>query len=261
MASTGAAMAAGRRVSVKTPLGPQALRFRSLTATEALSQPYDFEVELESADGSVDFDQVLGRELVVELPIGGGGTRYFHGLVAGLAQSSGESTWTYQAHVVPQIWFLQHTSDCRVFQNESIPDIVKSVLRDHGVTEIEVALAGSYDPVEYCVQYRETDLNFVHRLLEQEGIYYYFKHEASRHVLVLADGASSHGPVAGYDKVPFFPPSQNVVRTGDYYSVWASRHAVMTGKYAVNSYDFEKPRGKLLSSSAQPGKHPLSSLE
>ena len=90
---------------------------------------------------------------------------------------------------MPWLWFLTRTSDCRIFQEKTVPDIIKEIFRDHGFTDFEERLSGSYRTWVYCVQYRETDFNFVSRLMEQEGIYYYFKHENGKHTLVLADSA------------------------------------------------------------------------
>ena len=117
-----------------------------------------------------------------------GSDRYFHGIVARCSQTAHRGQFaSYQVTLKPWLWLLSRTSDCRIFQSKTVPEIIKQVFRDLGFSDFEDALTRSYREWEYCVQYRETSLDFVSRLMEQEGIYYYFRHEKSRHVLVLCD--------------------------------------------------------------------------
>ena len=112
----------------------------------------------------------------------------------------------YRAELSPWLWFLTRTADCRIFQNKKVPDIIKEIFREQGFTDFKDALGGSYREWEYCVQYRETDFNFVSRLMEQEGMYYYFTHENGKNFLVLSDGIGSHDVFSNYETVPYFPP-------------------------------------------------------
>src|ERR1019366_4645456 len=131
---------------------------------------------------------LLGRGISVELATAGDQPRFFHGLVAECSQTGRLGRYSrYSARVVPWLWLLTRTSDCRIYQQKSIPDIIKSIFRDHGTSDFEDSLAGSYTPRDYCVQYMETDFDFVSRLMEEEGIYYYFRHEQDKEPLVLCD--------------------------------------------------------------------------
>ena len=141
------------------------------------------------------------------LELADGSTRYFNGLVSHFQQTFSHDRFShYRATLSPWLWFLTRTADCRIFQEMTIPDILKQVFRDHGFTDFEESLSATYKEWEYCVQYRETDFNFISRLMEQEGIYYYFKHEDGKHTLVLCDGYSSHTAVTGYDTIPLISP-------------------------------------------------------
>src|SRR5262249_12579214 len=123
--------------------------------------------------------------------------RFFNGVVSRFAASGAQfhGRRVYRAEVVPWLWFLTRTANCRIFQNLSVPDIIEKVFKDFGFqpnTNYKLALDGSYEPREYCVQYRETAFNFISRLAEHEGIYYFFKHEDGKHTMVLADSASPY---------------------------------------------------------------------
>ena len=115
--------------------------------------------------------------------------------------------FSYRIVLRPWLWLLSRTTDCRIWQDKKAPDIIKEVFNDRGFTDYESKLTeeGSCPKLEYCVQYRETDLNFVCRLMEQHGIYYFFKHEGDKHILVLADSKSSHSPINGLASIPYIP--------------------------------------------------------
>ncbi len=121
--------------------------------------------------------------------------------------------------------------------------------------DIKDALSRSYQPWEYCVQYRETAFNFVSRLMEHEGIYYYFEHAKNKHKLVLADATSAHGTVSGYEKVPYYPPEQSARRKRDNISAWSSSWEVQSGKYSHTDFDFKKPQLNLHTEVKDPQTH------
>ncbi len=130
-----------------------------------------------------------------ELP--DGSDRFFDAYVTRFGLTGGIGRYfRYQLTGRPWAWLMTRTADCRIFQNKSVPDIVKEIFNKYGSAKFDVKLTGEYRPWEYCVQYRETDFNFVSRLLEQEGIYYYFKHEDGKHTLVLADSSDAHEAVS-----------------------------------------------------------------
>ena len=162
--------------------------------------------------------------------------------------------------MVPWLWFLTRTSNCRIFQEMTVPDIIKQVFRDHGFTDFDDALSGTYRTWEYCVQYRETDFEFVSRLMEQEGIYYFFTHENGKHMLVLADSISAHETVSGYEEVPYYPPAEQR-REEECVSRWVIDREVRSGVYAVNDFDFKVPKKALLAKSQVTRQHAVPGFE
>jgi type VI secretion system secreted protein VgrG len=162
---------------------------------------------------------------------------------------------SYRATLVPWLWFLTRTADCRIFQNKDVPTILKEVFREHGFTDFEDQLSGSYRSWPYCVQYRETDFNFVSRLMEQEGIYYYFKHEDGLHTMVLADSGSGHQPTPGYEQIPYFPPSEGAQRERDHIFDWHVVQEISPGSYALRDYDFQRPKANLEAKLSDPARH------
>jgi len=167
----------------------------------------------------------------------------------------------YRATLSPWLWFLTRTSDCRIFQNMTVPAIIEQVFHDHGFNDfIPTKLSGSYRTWEYCVQYRETDFNFVSRLMQQEGIYYYFTHENGKHTLVLADNPGSHSTFSGYDQVPYYPPDVQEFRERDHIYEWTVEKQVQSGAYALNDFDFMAPRKNLRTLASTPKDHAMADL-
>ena len=240
-------MAAPRRIQVHSVLGPDQLLIRSATVSEQLGCLTAIELELLSPDEAIELDKLLGRGISVELALDGDATRFFHGLVAEYSQTGRVGNYaSYSARVVPWLWLLTRTSDCRIFQQKSVPDILKAVFRDSGTSDFDDALSGTYQPRDYCVQYMETDFNFVSRLMEEEGIYYFFRHEKEKDIVVLCDSVGAHSTAAGYETVSYFPPSENVKRDKDYVSDWLMSNSIQSGKLIHTDFDFIKPRTSLL---------------
>ena len=182
-----------RDIAIATPLGDKKLLLEAMTGEEHLSRPFEFTISMLSpaAEKYIDGKELLGENVTVRLSTHDENTpRYFNGFVTSFTQlpQTSDNFLRYQIVIHPWLWFLTQTSDYRIFQEKTVPDIIKQVFRDHGFSDFDEKLEGKYRTWEYCVQYRETDFNFVSRLMEQEGIYYYFKHEDGKHMLVLADG-------------------------------------------------------------------------
>jgi type VI secretion system secreted protein VgrG len=234
-----------RLVQVDSPLGGDVLLLQSLDGSEELGRLFHYQLELTSENSAVKFDQLLGKPMGLTLELHDGGKRYFHGIACSCRQTVGNGQYAgYQVSLRPWLWLLTRTSDCRIFQNKTVPDIIKQVLRDLGFSDFEDSLSRSYREWEYCVQYRESSFDFVSRLMEQEGIYYYFRHEKARHVLVLADAYGAHSTVDGYASVPFFPPEQQM-RERDHFYDWQLAREVQPGSLALTDYDFQRPAASL----------------
>lgn len=251
-----------RPVEITTPLGDDVLLFNRMTANEELGRLFRFDLDLLSKEPDIKFDDILGQNITVRLTLPGDKERYFNGFVSRFSQEGMVDEFNaYSMTVHPWLWFLTRTSDCRIFQEKSVPDIIKEVFRDHGFTDFEEALSGSYRTWNYCVQYRETDFNFVSRLMEQEGIYYFFKHQKDKHVLVLADTVSSHEPYPDYEKLPFFPPDEHLRRERDHIYDWNLEREIQSGVYALNEYDFSRPKANLQVKSTIQRTHAHAALE
>ncbi len=255
-----------RFFAVNTPLGEDVLVFGRMTAVERLGEPFEFDLELLSERTDIDLLEVLGKNMTVrmELPQArGGGTRYFNGFVTRFSYLGmrGQRYGLYRARLNPWLWFLTRTSDCRIFQSQTVPDIIQSIFRGHGFTDFRNSLSGTYRTWEYCVQYRETDFNFVSRLMQQEGIYYYFAHENGKHFLVLADDPGAHTPFSGYDQVPYYPPDVQELREKDHLYEWIVEKQVQPGAYALNDFDATAPRKNLRTAASTPKDHAMADFE
>src|SRR5438552_1529656 len=177
-----------RSLAIATPLGDEKLLLQSISMTEQLGRPFVMKAELLSEEPAVDFLELLGKEVTIRwrMPAEGGEEkkRFFSGLISSFVQRPrAEGFYRYEATIVPWLWFLTRTADCRIFHaamadppgEMTVPGILKKVFKDHGFDDVTFALTATYRKMDHCVQYRETDFNFVSRLMEQEGIYYFFE--------------------------------------------------------------------------------------
>jgi len=247
-----------RIVSVSSPLPKDKLVFHRLVGTEELGRLFEYEVELYRPyeDGPVDSSELLGKGMTVELETESGGTRYFNGIVAQFKHTGGviNRFISYRVVLRPWVWLLTLSSDCRIFQDQSVVDIIRTVFSDYAFAEVQYELMGSYETLDYCVQYRESDFNFISRLMEHNGVFYYFKHENNKHTLVIADN-NSFQSISGYEEIPYFPPENEARRERDHISEWVSEYKVSSGKFELDDFDFEAPSSDLTTKSMNTGKH------
>jgi type VI secretion system secreted protein VgrG len=230
------------RLQITTPLGADKLLVRGFSGEEYISAPFRFDVEMVSEDDGLDFSAVVGQGATVTLKLNDGTDHFFHGLVERFVQEDRDERFTtYHAELRPWLWMLTKTADCRIFQNQSAPDIVKAVFSDLGFTDFREALTGTYQPRVYCVQYNETAFNFVSRLLEDEGIFYFFEHADGKHTLVLADDADAHPPCPGLGGGARY--RRSAIEHTDDRAVTRCRleQQVVTGKFAHDDFNFETP--------------------
>jgi type VI secretion system secreted protein VgrG len=243
---------ANRTVQLKTPLGDDALLVTRFSARDHISRPFEFDLQLISDKEDIDADKLLGKQVTLRFKMpDDAGTRFFNGFITEFSQVGYEDRHhTYHATARPWFWFLTRTSDCRIFQGKSVPDIFQAVVNHYKFPDFKLKLSGSYKPRNYCVQYRETDFNFLSRLLEQEGIHYFFEHEDGKHLMVLADDANAHVKTKGYETVPYYPPTTSQAqRERDHLESWVLTKSVESGAYALTDYDFTAPKKSLLQSS------------
>jgi type VI secretion system secreted protein VgrG len=231
-----------RTLQIQTPLGADELMLVEVDGEERISEPYLFRIRFVT-ERELTPEDLLGKAVAIEFGFAesalGLERRKLHGIVRKLRRGAAErggNAEEWYAEVVPRLWFLSRTSDCRIFQNKSIPDIVKEVLSMHGVTAVSDKLVGSYPTRDYVVQYRESALDFVQRLMEQEGIFYWHEHTDSQHTMVLADSNSATTPYP-MGVVPFLGGdggALSITRLDD-------ESVVRSGKWTVRDFNFLTP--------------------
>lgn len=237
-----------QHISITTPLGKDKLFLRAFHGEERISGLFHFFLEMQSEEKSLDFSQVVGKGATVKVELADGSFRYIHGIVGRFVQAGSDARFTtYFAELHPWLWLLTMSVDCRIYQNMTVPDIVTGLFTELGFTDFRNGTTGTYKPLEYCVQYNESAFAFVSRLLEDQGISYFFAHEDGRHTLVLADDASAFADCTGAATVEYGTygdwKQQNVV------SACTLEETVIPGKYAVDDFGFETPSTDLIGSS------------
>lgn len=235
------------RLQVTTPLGADKLLVRAFDGDERISGLFRYSLELVSEDKALDFTSIVGKNATVTLALNDGTKHYFNGVVARFVQEDAdERLATYHAELRPWLWQLTLTANCQIFQNKSTLDIITSVFGDLGFTDFRDATTKTYDPREYCVQYNETAFDFISRLMEDEGIFYFFEHEDGKHTLVLADDADAHVSCPGLADGARYRASA-IAHTDDR-AVTRCRieQHVVTGKFAHDDFNFETPSTDLL---------------
>jgi type VI secretion system secreted protein VgrG len=228
-------------LKVTTPLGGDKLLVRAFSGEERISGLFLFTLEMVSTDKALDFSAVVGKGLTVTHVLNDGTERRYHGVVARFMQEdSNERFTTYHAELRPWLWRLTKAADCRIYQNKTAPEIIKQVFTDLGFNDFRDSLSATYRQREFTVQYNETAFAFVSRLMEDEGIFYFFEHEEGKHTLVLADDADAHKKCPGLD---FAEYRQSAIdHTNDHAVTRCSiEEQVVTVKFAHDDFNFETP--------------------
>ena len=253
-----------RSVSVTTPLGEDELIFQSMTGTEEMGRLFEFEIQFirEQSKGTIDVTSLLGQDMTLTLEMPDTTNRYFNGAVVQFRHTGfTEGFYCYRAVLRPWLWFLSRRANCRIFQEQTIPDVVKAIIGEYSYVDVEYKIEGTYETLDYCVQYRESDFNFISRLMEHAGIFYYFKHENGKHTMVVTDSGSAYQSVSGYSSIPYFPPGNIAAREQDHIYEWLTGHQVQSGAYEINDFDFESPSSDLTARSTKSQGHSYDSLE
>ncbi|MDC6108542.1 type VI secretion system Vgr family protein [Serratia rubidaea] len=251
------------RITVTTPAGAGALKFWKLSGVEQVSHSFELQVMLLSTDARLDRRAMLGQPITLTIPTQGllSAPRYLNGKVTSVnvhsADINGARYAVYTLTMESDLWPLKRDRNQRIFQNQRVPDIVKTVLGEYGV-QMEEQLSGSYRSWEYCVQYQESSYDFISRLMELEGIYFFFRHEADKHTLVLHDAPQQHQPFSGYEEIPYHATPSGGSTGEEGIGQWAISERVTPGIYSIDDYDFRKPNAWLFQarqnpSSPQPG--------
>jgi type VI secretion system secreted protein VgrG len=212
----------------------------NFTLCERISFPFEFKGSLACED-EIKFEDVVGKEALLTIK-SDEGDRYCHGVVKQFAQNGKKSKKNlYRALLVPSLWLLSREQDCRIFQNMTVQDIVTQIFQDGGIASdrFDFRLQNTYPPREYCVQYRETDLNFISRLLEEEGIFYFFEHSKDKHLLILGDSTVAYQTLPGKAEVPF--NATGMEKEKEAVKDFTFSQKVFSGKMTRKDYNFEKP--------------------
>ncbi len=234
-----------RRIAISTPLGPDTLLLRGFTGSEAISHPFQFELDLLSENDSIKFQDIVGKNVTLRLFDDQGAERHWNGFITRFAQGSQSDRLTeYRARMEPWLWFLTRKADCRIFQNVAVPEIIRQIFVELGFQDFEFRLYGQFEPRDYCVQYRETDFNFVSRLMEEEGISYFFKHGDGKHTLILANDQAAHDPCP-VDSTARYDTRPGALAYDDIVTEWSSQEEFRTGAWSQTDYNFETPSASL----------------
>ncbi|WP_434525900.1 type VI secretion system Vgr family protein [Photorhabdus asymbiotica] len=226
------------------------LRFRKLTGSESLSQLYQFKVEFLCPCNDLDMKSLLGKSMSLEIPLIQGGSRFLHGNITRIEyaghylQEGRDKLYIFTLH--PSLWYLTQNRDCHIWQGQSVPDIIAGLLAKYNIN-IENRLSSHYRQWEYCVQYQESDFDFISRLMEHEGIYYYFSHQKEGHTLILADSPNAHRPFNdAYAQIDYLAAQPGVVDHQEGITCWNTAQEITPRVYTLDDYDFRKPRAHLL---------------
>ncbi len=258
-----------RNAQIATQLGADALVLTRVKGREALGRLFEYSVEVVSERGDITPESILATNatLMFETDNPRASPRYINGDVTRFSQLGEVRTsacksgigYGYRLLLQPRQWFATRRADCRIFNDKSVPDIVKEVLGIYGGSVLD-KLSSPHSAWKYCVQYRETDFDFVSRLMEQEGIYYYFVHDNGKHELALADSQSAHTAHPEFTECPFRQVDPKRLTDYDAINEWSAVTTVQSGKFRYSEYDFFKAR-KEEASAASPRSHIYGDLE
>ena len=230
-----------RLISVHTVLGKDVLLLQGFSGSEGVSRLFQFDLRMHSENRSISFDGIVGKKATIKLILQNGAERFINGIIASFSQGGASTVFaSYHATMVPWFWMLTRTSDCRIFQNLTVPDIIQKIFQEFGFSDFKNKLHGDFKPREYCVQYRETAFNFISRLMQEEGIFYFFEHEPDKHTLVMANNPTEfkscpHQATARYES------ARNAGWLEEVVTEWSVGQEVRPGKYTINDFDFKKP--------------------
>ncbi len=239
-----------RLLSIETPLGQDVLLLTGFSGTEEVSAPFSYELTLQSENPTVEFERIIGQNVTVAITLPSGTNRYFNGIIANFSQKSNNSSQadtglylaTYKALLVPWFHLFTRSFNSRIFQDMSVPDIIEQIFQEKGLVDYQMNLHGTYDKRPYCVQYRETDFNFVSRLLEEEGIFYFFVHERGKHTMILADMPSEHASCPDQPQARFSILSHI---EEDMITSLEKTQEIRIGRYTTRDYNYLTPTANL----------------
>jgi type VI secretion system secreted protein VgrG len=240
-----------RHLRLATVLGKDVLLLEAMHGNEGMSRLFSYELSLISENQGIKFEEIIGTAVTVALDLPWGRKRYFNGIISKFSQASGSGTEGddtrvshYRATVVPWFWLLTRSAESRIYQNMSVPDIAEKIFKEHGFSDFQLKLQGSYQKREYCVQYRESHFNFISRLLEHEGIHYFFEHTDGKHKMILADAPQANLPCPEQKSASYQVRSAGH-EDEDFVTSIEKMQEIRPAKCALNDFNFEIPNTSL----------------
>jgi type VI secretion system secreted protein VgrG len=216
----------------------------SFEGQETISQPYHYIIKLVSPDVEIDINTLAKKRACLAIQNAEGQHKYINGIIGQIAlESIAVNHARYEVHLYPVLWLLGYRRQSRIYQQMSVPDIVKKVLEDAGISssDFSMQLSGSYPQRVFCMQYDETDLAFIERLLSEEGIFYFFRQEQDKEVFVMGDSISAYVNCEPNANIQYHSKSGALATAKEYLYQCSVRVGVYTGKVIVNDYFYEKP--------------------
>ncbi len=229
-------------LTLTTPLGSDALFVAGFTGTEGISRPFSFDLDLRALNSApIPFERVLGQPMTLAMTKPGGGTRFFSGFCSRFSAGGRDARYTsYRAELVPSLWVLLRRRNSRIFQGQTVIQILARVFTSLPEGSFRFRQEGSYVPREYCVQYRESDFDFASRLMEEEGIFYFFEHSGAGHQLIMSDSQSAFAVVGAPAGVTFAPTAPTTPDSSTVFD-WEKSQEVRSGRVTLWDNDFTLP--------------------
>jgi type VI secretion system secreted protein VgrG len=237
-------------------LASDTLLLASWKGHEAMSRLFSFTLELlmnvadpetQQQNEPVQFEDVIGKNATISVMLPDNTQRYFNGIVSQFAITAVDTKFVhYEMEVVPWTWLLTRYADCKIFHNKAVGDIIQQVFSDRDQTDFKMSLTGTYPDLEYCVQYRETDFNFISRLMEQFGIFYFFQHEEGKHTMVIADSSSAYEDCWPGHSSFGFDLAGGALDADDVVTAWSTEQLLKSGLYTLTDYNFQTPSANLV---------------
>jgi type VI secretion system secreted protein VgrG len=260
-----AKLAQGNRIgSFQSSLGTDRLVVSRFEGSETIADLFEYRIDAVSEDQNIDFDKALGTPCSISIASKHDGVkRCFNGILVEAHWSGKDGALsTYRLVLRPWFWLLSRTTNCKIFANCNIPDIVDQVFGKHPFAKFEWrASRGSYPVMEYCVQYRESDFNFVSRLMEEVGLYYFFDHSENDHKLIIADSISSHKDKEGGASLSYYANDLRTGRNEDSLNDWSAGRKFRSGSVALKDYNYDKPTAEMLAEKDGNAKYENASLQ
>ena len=230
-----------RQIAIRTSFEEDKLLLRAVSGRQSLSRLFRFDLDLLSEDPSIPFEDAVGQSVSVHVELEDGQDWHWNGFLTQFSQTGQFQKLTkYRAVMAPWLWFLTRNKDCRIFQNKTAPEIIEDVFRRNGFSQFDLRLYGEFPKREYCVQYRESDFTFVSRLMEEEGVYYFFAHEQGKHTLVLANQPAAHQPCP-VNPLKWHDGTSGSSYYGNLITRWETTQHVRTGEISLIDYNPQRP--------------------